>query len=237
MGRRGTLIVLIAVIAVIAAVVATVIISSGSDQSSASRPSDAFIGWWFSDGPGPLHIVKQSGHFVSAVYPYLKAGESSVFQTDGAMLILRAPGPDDVRLELKLRPDGRGMTSSYLVNGKKMADYRFHRGTAAEITDFRSQENVNWLISRIDAWFEVHGSYPPIRAVRPDGELARETTEPWPTNPYTGKPMTPGRQPGQYLYSFRDRGFRLKDFGVNQWGTYSSGTPGVTPTPTATSGS
>ena len=183
-----------------------------------------------------MHIVKRGSRFVSAIYPVARTGEGATLVPRGAMLVLRAPGPEDVRLELKLSADAQSMTGVYLVNDKETATYRYHRGTTDEITDYHSQLNVQWLIAQIDAWFDAHGSYPPVRAVRPDGTLARQTTDPWPTNPYTGTPMTPGRQPGEYLYSFDDHGFRVKDFGVNQWGTYRSGKPSVTPAPTATSG-
>lgn len=44
------------------------------------------------------------------------------------------------------------------------------------------------------------GSGPSVSDVRPDGGVAQYVRN-WPTNPFTGRPMTPGNQPGDYGFS------------------------------------
>lgn len=44
------------------------------------------------------------------------------------------------------------------------------------------------------------GSGPGVSDVRPDGAVAQYVAD-WPTNPFTGQPMTPGTQPGDYRFS------------------------------------
>lgn len=44
-----------------------------------------------------------------------------------------------------------------------------------------------------------YGYGPSVDDARPDGALA-EFTDPWPTNPFTGEPMTPGSGAGDYTF-------------------------------------
>lgn len=44
------------------------------------------------------------------------------------------------------------------------------------------------------------GSGPGVSDVRPDGAVAQYVGS-WPTNPFTGQPMAPGTQPGDYRFS------------------------------------
>jgi len=233
MSRRTLLLLLIIGALVAAAVIAVVLIVDRGEQTSTSRPlpSERFAGWWFSDGPGPLHIVRQDGHFRSAG-TVVKKGESNDFVVRGETLLLVAPDAG-FRSVLRLSSDAKSMTAAHFAEGKRVGTWRYHRGTTAEIADYHDQMNMSWLAARVMAWLEAHGAYPPKSAVRPDGALARETTQPWPTNPYAGKPMTPGRQPGHYVYTFSDRGFSIKHFSPTGGGQSTYDKPTPTPAPTA----
>lgn len=50
------------------------------------------------------------------------------------------------------------------------------------------------------AYAGATGSGPGVSDVRPDGAVAQYVGS-WPTNPFTGRPMSPGTQPGDYRFS------------------------------------
>jgi hypothetical protein len=65
------------------------------------------------------------------------------------------------------------------------------------------------------------GSGPGVSDVRPDGAVAQYVGE-WPTNPFTGRPMEPGTQPGDYRFStaIRMPGGEYRGY---VWGVLSNG--------------
>ena len=71
-----------------------------------------------------------------------------------------------------------------------------------------TRENGNRLADAIRIWRLRSGSYPAVAAVRFGGAFQSPLT-PWPTNPYSGKPMSAGSGPGDYRYAFDRRGFTL----------------------------
>jgi hypothetical protein len=56
----------------------------------------------------------------------------------------------------------------------------------------------SWLVDHNDTW-------PPVDVVQPGGSL-KTYLDAWPENPYTGGPMEPGKDPGQYTYERLDSG-------------------------------
>ena len=233
MGRRTILVALVIGALAAAAVIGAAMIAACGQQASTSRqvPSERLVGWWFSDGPGPLHILKQDWRFVS-VGTVIRKGENKEFAVRGAALVLVAPDAS-VRIELRLSPGGKSMEAVYFTKGKRVAAFGYHPGTAAEIAGYYDQLNMSWLAARVSTWLDAHGAYPPRSAVRPGGALSVQAPQPWPTNPYTGKPMAAGRQPGDYEYRFSDRGFSIKVFEPN--GNAQTTYDKPSPAPTATS--
>jgi hypothetical protein len=189
----------------------------GVSPTGGASPSDRFAGSWASTTDvGLLHIVLKNGSYA----------------LDGTTLTLHdgklggatiSGGPAGrVTLSLSLGGDRLDMRTQY-----KHVVFRssYHRATKAEIENYASQANYSRLAEAIDAWRWKVGTYPAVSDVRPDGAFGRQM-QPWPTNPYTGKPMAPGRQPGQYVYGFSSRGFSIKSFGPNGQGVSQEGAPG-----------
>ncbi len=59
-------------------------------------------------------------------------------------------------------------------------------------------------------WRGANGAFPPPEEVAQSGGVG-EYVSPWPTNPFTGQPMAPGDQPGDYTYEQLSggQGYRL----------------------------
>ena len=201
-------------------------------STSKPAPDHRFVGWWFGgDGPGLFRIVEQDGHY--------RVEGSKVNLVVGGERLLEGVPDDGLRGEMRLSPDGRTVTVELFVNDKPGDTWRFHPGTAAEIAAYLNYENRSWLVAEIDEWFAHHGAYPPKSAVRPDGALAAHTPRPWPTNPYSGGPMSPGRQPGDYVYRFSARGLTVEFFDLHgETSTLTEPRPTTRPTtrPTVTPG-
>jgi hypothetical protein len=61
-----------------------------------------------------------------------------------------------------------------------------------------AKENLHTIAVGLDAWARRHHHYPASARVSADG-LARDVT--WPANPWTGKPMVQGTDPGDFTYA------------------------------------
>lgn len=73
------------------------------------------------------------------------------------------------------------------------------------------EEGIRSLQAGIKTWATDHNDvYPPAGAVRRDGSLG-QYVDPWPVNPYAGRPMRSGDRPGDYAYERLSGGtaFRL----------------------------
>lgn len=67
----------------------------------------------------------------------------------------------------------------------------------------------------VQTWAVKHeDAYPPPYMVVPGGDVA-QYVEQWPTDPYTGKAMTPGTGPGQYQYTLQGNEFSITAYGPN----------------------
>jgi hypothetical protein len=66
--------------------------------------------------------------------------------------------------------------------------------------DAAVKAGVSAIARGCSAYAGDNGSGPGVSDVRPDGAVAQYVGS-WPTNPFTGGPMTPGTQPGDYHFS------------------------------------
>jgi hypothetical protein len=179
--------------------------SSGSARPSSSpsaTPTDRLLGWWFTSqfAPSALHLVKADGRY----------------QTGGKILIVRhrklvVSYPGGLRIAYTLSPDGRHLYARWFVYGKLSITARYRRATTAEISVQITRENGNRLADAIRLWRLRTSTYPARTAVRFGGAF-QPALNPWPTNPYTGKPMSAGSGPGDYRYTFNRGGFTLTWF-------------------------
>jgi hypothetical protein len=72
--------------------------------------------------------------------------------------------------------------------------------SASPGSDQQTQDNIAKLQVGIVAWAADNNNlYPPPQDVVEGGGLS-QYVDPWPTNPFTGQPMTPGTSPGSYVY-------------------------------------
>ena len=183
-------------------------------------PSSRFAGWWDSDNWGVLHIVPQNGSYV--LVPTLPWLPQTVLSLRNGVLSARPQGGG--RLTLILTQDGAQLTGRFSEGGytKKI---NYHRATTADIDNALQNANENQLARAIRQWRWNAGSYPAVTAVRPGGAFQRQL-QPWPTNPYTGQPMAPGTQPGEYRYRFTTRGFTLFWKEVDASGSTHEDAPG-----------
>jgi hypothetical protein len=66
--------------------------------------------------------------------------------------------------------------------------------------DQQTQDNIAKLQAGIVAWAVDHNNlYPSPQDVVEGGGVA-QYVDPWPTNPFDGRPMAPGTSPGSYVY-------------------------------------
>jgi hypothetical protein len=73
------------------------------------------------------------------------------------------------------------------------------------------QEGAHNLQVAVQSWQVDHdGEAPPVDEVQPGGGIAKYV-EAWPDNPYSGGPMEPGKDPGDYTYErvSTGRGYRI----------------------------
>ena len=166
-------------------------------------PSGRFAGWWDSDTYGVLHIVMQNGSYV--VVPTHPGQAETVMSLRNG--VLSAPSEEGERSTFSLSQEGAQLTGH--ISGRRFTkNINYHRATTADIETALETVNQSRLNQAITRWSLNAGSYPAVAAVRPGGAFQRQL-RPWPTNPYTGQPMAPGTQPGEYRYRFTIRGFTL----------------------------
>ena len=66
--------------------------------------------------------------------------------------------------------------------------------------DQQTQDNIAKLQVGIVAWAADNNNLYPAPQDVVDGGGLSQYVDPWPTNPFTGQPMTPGTSPGSYVY-------------------------------------
>jgi len=86
--------------------------------------------------------------------------------------------------------------------------------SASPTTDQQVIDGIAKLQVGIVTWASANNNlYPPPQDVVEGGGIS-QYVDPWPTNPFTGQPMTPGTAPGSYVYEQLSggQGYRLTGY-------------------------
>lgn len=93
--------------------------------------------------------------------------------------------------------------------GESVARFVYSRASRAWVLDWQLTAGIEQLRSAIDSAYDRSGRFPPVNDVRPGTSFAQQL-HPWPVNPYTGRPLTPGRDViGDYRYTYGRRSFTI----------------------------
>ena len=93
--------------------------------------------------------------------------------------------------------------------------------------DSSVKEGIHRLQVGIQSYAVDNGDiYPQPEDVTPEGAVGRYVDR-WPTNPWSGEPMRPGAEPGDYRYTVIDEGFGATGFSLE--GYLHDGEPFVVP--------
>ena len=164
--------------------------------------NDPLAGYWLGgDNAKPIlvHIVKDGDTYSVAVNPdmplsVVQKGDALVADTHAVSMTI-ASGADD--------------TLTVTVGGQSAAKERvltLKRVDETEYADAAVVYGVSAIRSGLKMWLGGGGkTYPPPSEVSPSGALG-EMVAPWPTNMFSGQPMQPGENEGDYTYTVSDNG-------------------------------
>ena len=113
-------------------------------------------------------------------------------------------------IEFTLSRDGKHLYGRWLDNVGEVAEKAiYERATTGQIARLQTGMNMESLANGIGRWHLRRGHYPKVQDVMVSGDLIRR----WPTNPYTGSPIRPGKGAGNFRYTFNEKqGFTLTFF-------------------------
>ena len=185
--------VLLAILA--AALCAAALAGCGSDSSG--TPTDPLVGYWVGGGQGSqmtlVQILEDGGTYKVLANPDVPAGDAvkegdSVVVDTHAVKMKFTPAADD-QLQLEFTGD---MFKTPVTTTLKRTD---ETGYADAATAYGLV-----AIRRGLAMWKAGGgkTYPPAEEVTPSGMLAKMIR--WPVNMFTGQPMQPGKDKGDYTY-------------------------------------
>lgn len=167
---------------------------------------DRYLGWWSSQSPSELladliRVYKRGT-------TYILGGQlgAPLRLRDGRLQGTLSAGQGQV--ELRISANARHLMLRWTHDGSLWEKASFTSATSNEIDDFLTQQIYDRITGAVDTWGRKHGHYPPASALLPDGAVGRQL-RPWPTNPYTGKPIAPGSGPGNYEYRLTAHRYRL----------------------------
>ena len=167
---------------------------------------DRYLGWWSSASRSELladliRVYKRGT-------TYMLGGQlaAPLRLRDGGLRGSLSAGQGQV--ELRMSANGRHLMLRWTHDGHLWEEASFASATTNEIDDFLTQQIYSRIVGAVDTWGQKHGHYPPASALLPDGAVGRQL-RPWPTNPYTGKPIAPGSGPGDYEYRLTAHSYRL----------------------------
>jgi len=197
-----------------------------------SKPSRSYAGYWQStggsanglvinisksgdtysvDGLGtpPMHTTMQNGKLtVRPSLQLIKWGEpfatmTLTLSTDGKTLTASMTAP-----YRPLMGSGPIVMTRPAVSDATLAAQVLKQDDKAK--DAAVREGVHWLQVGIQTWATDHNDrYPsPDVVVKSDKGFATYIDN-WPRNPYTGAPMKPGDQPGDYTYTSDGTTYKL----------------------------
>jgi hypothetical protein len=225
---RRSRIAAVPVIALLFAVAALTGCGGSGDKGASPETSSADLtGYWVFAGeqsiaPGyVLRVTSTSDGYL--VEPSVLQGiRWSAASRDGEALAARATGPGGATYDVRLEPSGAGAkltVSPTQGDGQALFEADLARpsgdyadtaakfaATLAQAQESAVEEGIHNLQIGVQSWMVDHNDRtPPLAVVRPNGGL-QSYLDVWPTNPYSGKPMRPGTDPGQYTYERIDTG-------------------------------
>ena len=190
---------LLVTVGLLAAILAASFIAACGGSAASSDP---LAGYWLGgDDAKPIlvHIVKDGDAYSVGVNPDMPLpvtaeGDSLVADTHAVDMTF-APGADDT---LTVTVGGQAVAKERVLTLKRVDETQY--GDAAVAS------GVAAIRSGLEMWLGGGGkTYPPAGEVSPSGALG-EMVVPWPTNMFSGQPMQPGENKGDYTYTVTDDG-------------------------------
>lgn len=147
-------------------------------------------------------------------------GDTLVMQKGGSQLEFSLTGDRD---HLVMKAGGSSATASSAT-----ATLDFARATEAEATkaveptvqqrdkanDSAVREGIHAIQVGVTSWAADHNDkWPPAGIVSRAG-LAKRYVGAWPANPFTGQPMSVGKDPGDYTYESTGDSYKLTGYGA-----------------------
>ncbi|HUK78171.1 MAG TPA: hypothetical protein VL117_11345 [Thermoleophilia bacterium] len=213
---RNALVVLV-IVAFSAAAFALIMATRPSD----SRAGDRFVGSWriYESGSNAWVVLRisRAGAGFSVYVPSVGVATSYKFDDDklvptaGGQAVFSIVGGRVVMTSLHSSPGAPGSS----VTLEPLAAQSTAPDKSAD--DASITEGVHVIQVAVQSWAVDHGdAYPKAGLVVPGGAFAAYVDN-WPGNPVTGRPMTPGRGPGDYTYEQLKGGysFRVTGYGVD----------------------
>jgi hypothetical protein len=167
---------------------------------------DRYLGWWSAASRGEL--------LADLIRVYKRGTTYMLGGQLGAPLRLRDGGLHGTlsagqgQVELRISANARHLILRWTHDGHLWEEASFTSATTNEIDDFLTQQIYSRVVGAANIWGYKHGHYPPASALLPDGAVGRQL-RPWPTNPYTGRPIAPGSGPGDYQYRLTAHSYQL----------------------------
>jgi hypothetical protein len=189
-----------------ALVVATAVTVSlavlGGCGGSTEEAGDPLAGYWIggdASGMNLVHIVQEGDSYAIFANPDYRApaptmeGSALVIDSHVVKMTLTPAGTDKLTLEY---------TGEMFGNGKTVA---MKRVDEAAYADAATSLGLQAIQRGLVKWKEGGGKkYPPADEVTPTGLVGKMID--WPTNLFSGQPMQPSTDPGDYKYKRLDGG-------------------------------
>jgi hypothetical protein len=186
---------LLAALAAAALLVAVLAGCGGSGDSAAA--DDPYVGYWIGAGKAQMTLVQiayDGGKYVVLANPDVPVGDAvekdgSLVVESHAVVMTFTPSSDD---KLMLEFTGEMFKQPQGVSLKRVDE--------AKYADAATAYGVSVIRRGLAMWKAGGGkTYPPPQEVTPTGELARMIR--WPGNLFTGQPMQPSVNQGDYTYT------------------------------------
>ncbi len=199
----------------IAGLLATLILAVGCGSpkvvgpfpSTAVPASYGYLGWWSptAQDVGTVDVI----HIYKHGSTYMLGGsfEARLRVKNGRLE--GDLGARQGRVEVRLLAN-RHLILLWTLSGT-LTSLPFQPATVSEIDDFLTRQIYGRVTGTVDLWADRHGYYPTVSALLPNGAVGRRL-RPWPTNPYTGRPIAPGTGPGDFQYRLTAHGYHLNYF-------------------------
>jgi hypothetical protein len=194
-------------LAAIAVAIALALAGCGSKQNA------DFTGYWQGSGTAKGLVIRIdnsgnaytiSGSSGSPLPATLKNGELVAangvaygLSADGTTLTVHFQGPSGQIVMTRPTASTAALAAQVASEGRELA---VREGLAA-----LQQGIENW-------WVEHENRYPAVAVVQETNKAFAALVTPWPTNPFTKAPMSPGSQPGDYTYTTEGKTYTLTGY-------------------------